>query len=455
MAAEEVFAFAGFTLEVAERRLSKDGGPVALAPKAFDLLVALVRRAGRLATKQELLEAVWPGSFVEEGILAVHVSALRKALGDSARPARVIETVARSGYRFVAPITRTVGTSAATAAPGGSENGSLDTLFPRAEQRSLPEVYELCGRGRSSLHAASIPEVAKAVEAFRAAADRDPSYAPALAGLALAHCARAAMHLALPADAYRDARASALRALAMDEASADALVALGTVLFFSEWDWRGAERSLLRALQVDPTHVQAWLTYGRLLDSLGRHREALGAKVKALEYDPDSPLVLLQIALSYWNQRKFDDAIAWAEKALAIDPRHLMAREFLVGAFWNKGEWDRWIAETIKHAEAFGMPPEALEPVRHAYDSGGRAEVVRYSLQHLRRAPQGAPSFQLALLSAEAGEIDAAFDYLDQAFDVRDPALVDLAVAPQWDRLRADARFEERVSRMRLEVAAR
>ena len=91
-------------LDVSERRLSRDRQNVPLPPKAHDLLVQLVRNAGRLVTKRELLDQVWAGSFVEEGILSVHISALRKALGDDNRSPRFIETVSRSGYRFIAPV---------------------------------------------------------------------------------------------------------------------------------------------------------------------------------------------------------------------------------------------------------------------------------------------------------------------------------------------------------------
>jgi DNA-binding winged helix-turn-helix (wHTH) protein len=65
------------------------------------VLVALLRRAGRLLTKRELLDLVWPASFVAEGILAVHISTLRKALGDVRGERRYIETVAGLGYRFI------------------------------------------------------------------------------------------------------------------------------------------------------------------------------------------------------------------------------------------------------------------------------------------------------------------------------------------------------------------
>src|SRR5260370_16551068 len=92
-----------FALDVGERRLLRGTETVRLSPKAWDVLAVLVRQSGRLVTKDELLAHVWPESFVEEGILNVHVAALRKALGDDTRPPAYIETLVRSGYRFIAP----------------------------------------------------------------------------------------------------------------------------------------------------------------------------------------------------------------------------------------------------------------------------------------------------------------------------------------------------------------
>src|SRR5215471_17692887 len=105
MVSGETFHFDEFTLEVRERRLLRGGDVVRLSPKAYDVLVALVRQRGHLVTKDELLTRLWPGSFVEEGSLNVYVSALRKALGEDAQRPIYIETVARSGYRFIAVVT--------------------------------------------------------------------------------------------------------------------------------------------------------------------------------------------------------------------------------------------------------------------------------------------------------------------------------------------------------------
>ena len=427
MAPRETYDFAEFTLDAPEQRLSRYGRPIPLAPKTLGVLVALVRNSGRLVTKRDLLEMVWPEAFVEEGILAVHVSTLRKALGDGENGRCFIETVPRSGYRF-------------TPVPARRD------LRPAAN----PEVYELFGRGRAHLLAGSMFEIPKAVEAFRAAIALDPEYAAAQAGLALACCAQAAYRLAPPADAYAEAKTAALRALALDSASADAQVALGSVMCFSEWNWTGAERSLQRALQLNPGHSEAWLVYGQLLEAQGRLDEGLAAKRKALERDPFSPMVHLQIALAWWHQRRYDDAIEWADKALAIDPRHPHAREFLAAAYLKKGDPDRYLAENLKHAELHGAPPEAMEPLKQAFAGGGHAGMVALVLRRAAAQPQAFPAMQLALFHADAGDLDAAFHHLDRAIEARDPSLVHLAVAPQWDKLRADARFDARLARMGL-----
>jgi DNA-binding winged helix-turn-helix (wHTH) protein/tetratricopeptide (TPR) repeat protein len=95
--------FGPFRLDPAKRLLWREGALVALAPKAVDLLLALVEKAGEVMSKQELMDRVWPDTFVEEANLSVHVATIRKALGEDAT---YIDTVARRGYRFVAPVAR-------------------------------------------------------------------------------------------------------------------------------------------------------------------------------------------------------------------------------------------------------------------------------------------------------------------------------------------------------------
>ncbi|HUR97893.1 MAG TPA: transcriptional regulator, partial [Pyrinomonadaceae bacterium] len=99
-------AFAEFELDRAHRRLYRGGEPVAMYGKAFDLLEFLVTRNGAVVSKDEILESVWPGQFVEESNLSVQVSALRKALGERADDPRFLVTIPGKGYKFVADLAR-------------------------------------------------------------------------------------------------------------------------------------------------------------------------------------------------------------------------------------------------------------------------------------------------------------------------------------------------------------
>ncbi len=106
--AKRLYEFSSFRLDPVERLLLREGQPVELTAKVFDLLVLLIENPGKLLEKNYLLETLWPDSFVEEVNLSVNVSALRKALGELPSNPRYIETVPRRGYRFIAEVTKQV-----------------------------------------------------------------------------------------------------------------------------------------------------------------------------------------------------------------------------------------------------------------------------------------------------------------------------------------------------------
>jgi len=304
----------------------------------------------------------------------------------------------------------------AAAKLAGADDASI-TDAPRPSEAS-----ELVARGWAHLRSGSFFEISDAVSAFQAATAIDPTFAAAYAGLALAKVAQATDRRVL-VEAYREAKAAALRALALDDASADAQVALGQVMFIAEWDWIAAERSFQRALAINPNHAEAYLYYGVLMETLGDLERGLHLKLQGLECDSTSVLAHMLIAHSFWNQRRYDDVIVWANKALDRDPRHPYAREVLGGAYWKMGDLER---------------------------AGELAPHMRWDSTALREIGN---EFLLVMHHAEAGELDAAFEHLHRLIDARDPALVDLAVAPHWDSLRADPRFNQCLVRMKLRSA--
>ena len=104
MKSKHLYEFSSFRLDAGERVLLRDGQPIALPPKDLETLLVLVARAGHIVEKEELLEKVWPGVFIEEGNLARHIFNLRQVLGDAPDGRSYIETIPKRGYRFVAPV---------------------------------------------------------------------------------------------------------------------------------------------------------------------------------------------------------------------------------------------------------------------------------------------------------------------------------------------------------------
>ncbi|MBY0503190.1 MAG: winged helix-turn-helix domain-containing protein [Bryobacteraceae bacterium] len=112
-------------MDLRERTLSRAGEPLSLKPKEFDLLQVLVAKPGKLVTKEEILAAVWPETVVEESNLSVHISSLRRALGDSAAEPVYIETVPRSGYRFRAAVSEVAVSEVAVSPPAANSRFRL------------------------------------------------------------------------------------------------------------------------------------------------------------------------------------------------------------------------------------------------------------------------------------------------------------------------------------------
>src|SRR5262245_57600907 len=118
---KNLYEFGGFRLDTEERILLREGKPLPLTPKDYEILLALVERSGRITEKDELMRKVWPDSFVGEENLARHVSTLRKTLGENSDGPKYIETIPKRGYRFIADV-RTI-------ASGRDERGESAELM--------------------------------------------------------------------------------------------------------------------------------------------------------------------------------------------------------------------------------------------------------------------------------------------------------------------------------------
>lgn len=128
-------SFGSFGLDVERRLLLKGDEPVRIGSRALEILIALIDRAGEIVSRYELLEAVWPGATVDESVVRVHMSALKRALGDGSGGARYIVNVAGRGYSFVAPVARNA--QAAPPAPAESRSSPSLAATPRLRTGSI------------------------------------------------------------------------------------------------------------------------------------------------------------------------------------------------------------------------------------------------------------------------------------------------------------------------------
>ena len=155
--AQHFCTFGPFVLDAGQRVLRRDGKPIPLAPKAIDTLLVLVRNAGQLMEKEELMKEVWPDTFVEEGNLTKNIFVLRKTLGNGDNGREYIETVPTRGYRFVAPVTDG---SSAPAAGVTDDDGSATRTEPQ------PSAVPIAALGTHALPV--LPAPAKSYPGARA-----------------------------------------------------------------------------------------------------------------------------------------------------------------------------------------------------------------------------------------------------------------------------------------------
>ncbi|HEY4356622.1 MAG TPA: winged helix-turn-helix domain-containing protein [Acidobacteriaceae bacterium] len=163
------YRFGPFRFDPTNRLLSRDGDPIALAPRAFDTLLVLVERAGQLVTKTELLDIVWADSFVEESNLTVAISALRRALGEDPYQRKYIQTVSGHGYRFICPVL--TGTTAEAEASHVGEGVST----PSSQAVTEPTISKSAHAQPDTASAEASPQDAEPARADAAGVERAPS----------------------------------------------------------------------------------------------------------------------------------------------------------------------------------------------------------------------------------------------------------------------------------------
>jgi eukaryotic-like serine/threonine-protein kinase len=310
-----------------------------------------------------------------------------------------------------------------------------------------PDLYRLYLRGRSHIARRTLADFRKSTELFMQVLEKDPGNALAYAGLSESYAILPFYEGGQPSDVFPKAKAAALKALELDNSLAEAHTALAFVLFYGDWDFQAAEKELLEAIDLKPSYVVAHHWYAEYLSAMGRHEQALAEVKRAQELDPLSPLMLVIGGEICYLARRYDEIIPQCLKALELDSTYILAYGHLCNAYIGK----KMYAEAAKAARLRG--PDTTRSYRLAivYSQMGLKEKARSMLTAWQHSIQEETQYtSLAIVSAGLGDRKQALDWLEKAFDERDPDLVFLNVSPRWDPLRSEPRFKEMVRRVGL-----
>ena len=302
------------------------------------------------------------------------------------------------------------------------------------------EAYWNYMMGRYFFNKRTKDDFHRGIEYFRQAVQKDPSYAPAYAGMADCYGLLGA-YLVMGADeAFTTARDAANKALELDDGLAEAHTSLALVHWLYDWDWAAADRSFRKAIELKPSYVLAHHWRGLFLGEMGHFDEAEAELQKALEYDPLSAPVYADYGRVLYWARRYDEALEKYRMAADMNPDFgsmRLERELL---YEQMGRVDDWEASIYLGSDA---------EMREAYRKHGRRGLWRVRYQRLARLPS--PGYSIAEVLIRLGDKDRALENLAFAIKMRDDHRVtQLKVNPIFDPLRSNPRFAELLRRMNL-----
>jgi tetratricopeptide (TPR) repeat protein len=311
-------------------------------------------------------------------------------------------------------------------------------------------VHELYLEGRYHLNQTSPSEIIKAIALLEEAIGKDPLYAPAHA--ALANCYVYLGWLgAVAGEVYPKAKQAAVRALEIDETLAEPHSVLGYAATYYYWSWEEAERELERAIELNPNSAQAHLHYSWYLCSQDRLTESRTAILRAKELDPFSIIIHANLANYFHMRRDYDGALVQTRKALELEPDAPIVLLFHGMACWGKELYEEATAGFKKLVDLTGGGPGFKGYLAYSYAKVGLHEKVLAILDELTvlSNTQPVPSFQFALVFLGMGRNDEALIWLEQAFDERAGAwFPHIRHEGLFDPLRGYPRFREIVRRL-------
>lgn len=312
----------------------------------------------------------------------------------------------------------------------------------------IPAAYDAYLEGRYDAGKRTGDALTQSVADFRRAIELDPSYAPAYAGLATSLAVLAEYKDVPPTNLLFEAESAAKKAAQLDENLAEAHAALGLIRY-SLLNWQGVFDEYQRAIELNPGEANAHHWYALALSESGKSEQGIAEMKLARELDPRSRIINANVAWCLYLAGKYDEAIGQARQTLTLDPSFAVAHGYLGQAYLEKGNYENSIEEFQKAISLSGGETSYKAELANAYAVAGRQEDARTVLGELLRlsSKQFVSPYSLALIYTGLGEKDAAFEWLNKAYDARIVRMMSLSVHPRFASLRSDPRFKSLIQR--------
>jgi serine/threonine protein kinase/tetratricopeptide (TPR) repeat protein len=334
---------------------------------------------------------------------------------------------------------------------GQLAGGSIsDILDQRSKRRTDdPDAYQAYLRGRFFWNQRTPGSLQQAIGHFQKAVEHDPGYGLAYTGLSDSLNLLGYYNVLAPLEAYPKAKSASGQALQIDSGLAEAHASRGFSQLMFDRDWSGSERSMRRAIELDPSYASAhqWLAW--VLFAGRRFDDALGSVRKAAELDPLSPVIGCHHAYALELVGRRSDAVEQLKTTLMLNPSFGLAHFHLGCLRLADGHYEDAVQSLRAAVDASGGRI-GVGYLGEAFGVAGRTDEARAVLARLYEDArhQYTSPLDFALAHAGLGEHDPLFARLDQAFDERVSDMVRLTLLPWPSDVRNDARFDALVGRL-------
>jgi eukaryotic-like serine/threonine-protein kinase len=311
------------------------------------------------------------------------------------------------------------------------------------------EAYQLYLKGRFYWNKRDEENFRKAIEQFKAAADKDPNFALALVGLADCYALLPEYGSVPSSEALPQAKAYALRALEIDDSLGEAHISLANVNTLL-WNWNEAENGYKRGIELNPNYATAHKWYGLQLATLGRLDEALAKLKRAQELEPLSISINLNLAETYFAKGDVNAGVEQCQRTIDLDPNWYYVHQYLGLGFLKQGRNGEALAEAEKSVELSKRHSIPLGVLGYVYAQTGKRSEATAIIEELKErfARRQANGYSIATVFVGLSDKEQAFAWLEKDFQARSSLLPYWLNFPPLNSLRDDSRFKDLARRM-------